>query len=301
MPTSLLSTLEEATTLCTLGAVAFELLLTGIGVVAGGIGLWFWRSRSQEGARQEALRIEKAQKLHRFLLGEASLFTRLDSKAQARFVGRALDFLDEQRMFYVDTTRYPDPVPLDQEDETLAWRIAASAATLSLGVETLQWPKERDILVYPTAFDDNYETGANHNIAGMVHAQGPIIFSATDLKRSYQKEDGYNVGLHELAHVLDLADSYADGSITGVKAVQGKAWSTMVNERILAIRSGRYGKVNKTLRDYAGTNEAEFFAVAVEAFFEEPETLRDADAGLFERLVQTFRFDPATLTRVGAD
>ncbi|MBE7479358.1 MAG: zinc-dependent peptidase [Polyangiaceae bacterium] len=30
----------------------------------------------------------------------------------------------------------------------------------------------------------------------------------------------------------------------------------------------------QVLRDYAGTNEAELFAVAVEAFFERPEELR---------------------------
>lgn len=280
--------------------MAFEVLLAGAGVVAGAAGYLVWRLRVQERVRQEASRKERALALHEFLLGEASVYVRLKPDQQERFVGRALDFLDTQRMFYVDITRYPEPVALRQEDESLGWRIAAAAATLSLGVETLRWPTQRDVLVYPSAFDDSYETGEHHNIAGMVHAQGPIIFSATDLKRSYQKEDGYNVALHELAHVLDLADSYADGSISGVQAIQGRAWSKMVDERILAIRSGRYGKLKKTLRDYAGTNEAEFFAVAVEAFFEEPKLLREADSRLYERLVQTFRFDPDKLVAIDA-
>lgn len=268
-----------------------EPLFVGLSVLAVGGALGLWRARVRRKSRDRSLALPK---MRRFFEEEIPLFARLDAARQASFVERAWDFLGSQRMYYVDQTKSEHPLPLDQVDPRMGWRIAGAAATLSLGVESLRWPTTRDILVYPTAFDDNYDVDSDHKIAGMVHAQGPVIFSATDLVRSYQKEDGYNVAIHELAHVLDMADSYADGSIAGVKGADGTQWSKLVSQRVFAIRGGRYAK----LRSYAGTNEAEFFAVAVEAFFEEPGKLQASDGILYEKLVQTFRFDPAELRGV---
>lgn len=262
-----------------------------LGGVALGTRLWL---RSRQKKAGQADRSQRRPKLAAFYQKEIPIYRRLSLERQEAFCERALVFLETQRIFYVDTQRFPDPVAIEDFDETLAFRIAAGAATLSIGATSLRWASTRDILVYPEAFDEHYESDAHHHIAGMVHAQGPIIFSAKDLLRSDAKEDGYNVPVHELVHVLDFRDGYADGFLAGVKGAGGQDWSKMVHERVLGIRSGRYRK----LRRYAGTNEAEFLAVATEVFFEEPAKLKKTDPALFERLAQTFRIDPEFPNRI---
>jgi Mlc titration factor MtfA (ptsG expression regulator) len=46
------------------------------------------------------------------------------------------------------------------------------------------------------------------------------------------------------------------------------------------------------LRAYGATNEAEFFAVATEAFFERPARLKARAPDLYEELRKYFRVDP---------
>lgn len=260
-----------------------------LGVVVGAVALLFWLFfRSRRARHAQAERAAKLPVLAAFFEKEIPIYKRLNQQRQRDFCARAQTFLDSQRIFYVDAERSADPVEIATVDESLAFRIAAGAATISIGASSLRWATTRDILVYPEAFDENYESDAQHHIAGMVHAQGPIIFSAKDLLRSDAKEDGYNVAIHELVHVLDFRDGYADGTLGGVKGAAGQDWSKMVSERVLGIRSGRYRK----LRRYAGTNEAELLAVASEAFFEEPAKLKQGDPELFAKLAQTFRLDP---------
>src|SRR5205085_235521 len=122
--------------------------------------------------------------------------------------------------------------------------------------------------------------GDQHAISGMVHAQGPVLLSRKQIRHGFKKRtDGENVVVHELAHVIDLADGVADGSPSIWATMPG--WDALVQARIKQIRrnSGPRGRgsQNQPLRDYAGTNEAELFAVAVEAFFETPDRLRKRD------------------------
>ena len=49
------------------------------------------------------------------------------------------------------------------------------------------------------------------------------------------------------------------------------------------------------LRDYAGENPAEFFAVATECFFERPKELQKAYHDLYQQLKNFYNQDPAGL------
>jgi Mlc titration factor MtfA (ptsG expression regulator) len=49
---------------------------------------------------------------------------------------------------------------------------------------------------------------------------------------------------------------------------------------------------SQVLRAYGATNEAEFFAVATEAFFERPARLKARAPDLYEELRKYFRVDP---------
>ena len=215
-----------------------------------------------------------------------------DSEDRRRFEDDVRIFLAEQRIYGVGAG--DEQLTVDDETRLL---IASSAAILGHGIPNFEWPRMRDIVVYARSFDEDYGQGPDGgDIAGMVHSQGPILYSARDLKLGYRRHDGHNVGLHELAHVLDLADGHADGHPIGADWASSAPWMQIIGDRLGRLRRRRYKKV---LRDYAATNEAEFFAVAVEAFFERPRALRDKDPELYAMLRDYFGQDPAASPSAG--
>jgi len=203
-----------------------------------------------------------------------------EADAKARFERDVRYFVEEH------TIAGPEGAEVDDELKVL---VGASAAILSFGREGYAWGRVRDVVVYPDAFDDDYAISEKGNILGQVGSQGPIIFSARALRQGFLAEhDGLNVGLHELAHVLDFGDGAADGvpSLMSWHAVRG--WLDLVHEEVQNIEAHK-----SVLRSYGATNEAEFFAVATEAFFERPTRLRDRHPELYAMLVDTYGQDPA--------
>ena len=168
--------------------------------------------------------------------------------------------------------------------------IGAGAAMLCHGRRDWEWPHVRDIVVHPTQWNEDGEPGDHHGIAGQVHLQGPVLFSRKQIRFGFRKPDGENVVLHELAHVLDMADGSADGSPDRFAWTAVPGWDDMVRSRLKAVRKRQAGP----LRAYAGTNSAELFAVAVEVFFEQPARLRKQDPNLYEALATLFNLDPDT-------
>lgn len=173
-------------------------------------------------------------------------------------------------------------------DEVRLLALAGGAALLH-GLPDVELKPIRDIVIYPDAFDEDYDVEGDGPIAGMVHRQGPLIFSAKALRRGWARDDdGYNVALHEFAHVLDLADGYADG--VPALVADPDSWDPILTDALERVRARR-----SRLRPYAATNRAELFAVAVEAFFERPRALRTAHPALYEQLHRLFRIDPIEL------
>ncbi|MCD4655495.1 zinc-dependent peptidase [bacterium] len=208
-------------------------------------------------------------------------YTKLAINDRIRFENDISIFLSEQRIYGVRG---------ELVNEEIKVLIASSAATLGFGLPDWEWPNLRDVLVYPSGFDEEYNIQSTNPFKGMVHQQGPIIFSEEDLKLGYySKSPTYNVGLHEMAHVLDMADGRANGIPTGMTWFAAAPWVKVMVDRIQKVRKGECKKI---LRDYAGVNEAEFFAVAVEVFYQNPDELRKMDFELFSLLEDYFGVDP---------
>ncbi|MBX3130313.1 MAG: zinc-dependent peptidase [Polyangiaceae bacterium] len=215
------------------------------------------------------------------LLRRVPFYRGLGEVDRPRFELDVALFLSEQRIIG------DHGATVDDETRVL---IAASAAMLAFGMPEWEWDDLRDIVVYPRAFDDGYRQSHDAQIAGMVHHQGPILLSQRDVKLGFAKQDGHNVALHELAHVMDFADGRADGIPADIDWVATAPWIELVSNRLERVRrAGKY----RALRSYAGTNEAELFAVAVEAFFERPAALKERDPDLYAALADYFNQDPA--------
>ncbi|UJR79521.1 zinc-dependent peptidase [Sandaracinus amylolyticus] len=207
-------------------------------------------------------------------------YQRLSPSERRRFEDEVRFFLDEQ------TITGPRGAALGERLRVL---VAASAVIVVFGRRGFRYPKLRDVVVYDEAFDEEYREGHAKHILGMVHGQGPILFSARALEQGFANtRDGLNVGVHEFAHVLDFDTGQADGVPSFMPWNSVTPWLSVMHDEAQRIERRR-----SILRGYATTNEAEFFAVATEAFFERPRAMRDKHPELYALLRDTFGQDPA--------
>jgi Mlc titration factor MtfA (ptsG expression regulator) len=110
-------------------------------------------------------------------------------------------------------------------------------------------------------------------------------------------ESGHNVVYHEFAHKLDMLDGRADGTPPLAERSEIQRWSQVCSREFLALREqGARGK-ESLLDAYGATNEAEFFAVATEYFFDQPVALRSRHLDLYGVLQAFYKQDPAARVR----
>lgn len=249
----------------------------GLGLAGGAI---YYVAVTRRFRRRRNLLARPFDAAWRTILRERVPFYRaLDGEAEKRFEDDVRIFLAEQVISGAANL---------EVDDTTRVLVAASAAMLSNGLPAWEWPRVRDIIVYPRAFDERYDVREGRDVADQVHLHSPIIFSARDLKLGFRHKDGHNVGLHELAHVIDMEDGSADGIPVDAPIAATAPFIEVVAKRLTRIRRG----APSPLRAYAGTNEAEVFAVAVEVFFEKPHDLARRDPELFALLRTYFNQDP---------
>jgi hypothetical protein len=105
--------------------------------------------------------------------------------------------------------------------------------------------------------------------------------------------DGRNVVIHELAHKIDFLDGDADGTPDLGSGAARRAWAEAFAPAYLAHRDRLDRGKRSFLDDYAATNEAEYFAVATEAFFEKPRALARELPGVYAALRDFYRLDLA--------
>ncbi len=165
--------------------------------------------------------------------------------------------------------------------------IAASAIQLTFGLPRIYLKHFSKILIYP---DDYYSVIFRRYHQGEVNLHGGIIvLSWKNFARGYMNDkDGRNLGLHEMAHALRLENEINNGEYGFFSKPLLNSWRKEADKTIEYIQNGGNG----FFRDYAATNRDEFFAVAVENFFEKPEAFKEKHPVLYELLTQLLHQDP---------
>lgn len=178
-------------------------------------------------------------------------------------------------------------------DTTTLVLAAASAVIPIFGFAGWEWHQINEILIYPARFEEGFSFGdtRQHTTLGMVGAgamNGVMILSKPDLIDGFRNPgDKRNVGLHEFAHLVDKSGGAIDGVPTvGLNRQSIGPWIELVHRKMKEIEDGR-----SDIDPYALTNEAEFFAVATEYFFERPGVMRKKHPHLFAALERVFNQD----------
>ena len=163
------------------------------------------------------------------------------------------------------------------------------------------YPKLRQILVYPGAFVVNRARG---DAGGVLHderqalvgeswAQGQVILSWPDaLDGAADPGDGRNVVIHEFAHQLDQENGAANGAPHLPNAARRAQWAQVLQDEFAVLQQRAAAHHTSLLSDYGATDPAEFFAVASEAFFEQPAQLASEHAALYAQLSRFYRVNP---------
>ena len=104
--------------------------------------------------------------------------------------------------------------------------------------------------------------------------------------------DGYNVVIHEFAHVIDMHRGITADAEGADRASERGRWlrSLMLEHDRFARRIDRAAET--FLDPYGAQSLEEFFAVASEAFFVAPETLLREQPRVYRLLSELYRQDP---------
>ncbi len=179
--------------------------------------------------------------------------------------------------------------------------IAAYASLLLLNRPTLKFRNVRWIYLYPSEFVARHTvedaTGVTSEVTALLNGEawsnGRVILAWDDIDKSARDfNGGRNVVLHEFAHQLDGESGYTNGApLLYSKGAYG-TWATVMSREFESLRGHAYFGESSVLDTYGATSPAEFFAVATESFFEEPDALAKEYPDLYEELKKYFQVDP---------
>ena len=219
-------------------------------------------------------------------------FRRLPAELQLQLKKHIQVFIAEKNFIGCDGLEVTDEMRVT---------IAAQACLLILNRRTRYFPNLSQILVYPGAFVvDKVRTDGTgilqeHRqvLAGESWSQGQVVLSWEDVVDGAAVADnGRNVVIHEFAHQLDQELGHANGAPILARQQHYKSWSRVLGVAFARLQEQARQGQTSLLSHYGAIDPAEFFAVASEVFFEQPEHLAVEEAALYAELQRFYRVDP---------
>jgi Mlc titration factor MtfA (ptsG expression regulator) len=153
------------------------------------------------------------------------------------------------------------------------------------------------IVVYPGDFviprrmidEDGVVHEYDDEVMGEAWYGGPVLISWYEHP---EDADGINVVIHEFAHKLDMKSGDADGVPPMHSDMSRQAWITVMSRCFNDFQRRVDGGEDTPLDPYGAEWPAEFFAVASEAFFENPDLLASEYPEVYAQFRLFYRQDP---------
>jgi Mlc titration factor MtfA (ptsG expression regulator) len=185
--------------------------------------------------------------------------------------------------------------------EEMRVTIAAQACLLLLNRREDCFPRLHRILVYPGPFiverlrlePSGVLQEHRQALSGESWTLGQVVLSWDDVvEGAANPGDGRNVVLHEFAHQLDQEKGYANGA-PGLHSREARSrWARVLGEAYAQLQQQVAWGETTLFSPYGATSPAEFFAVATEVFFEQPQLMALAHPALYAEFRGLYRVDP---------
>jgi Mlc titration factor MtfA (ptsG expression regulator) len=189
-----------------------------------------------------------------------------------------------------------------QVTDEIAVAIAAQACLPILHLGLVYYDSFVGIVVHPAAAVARREVtdplGVVHRydetLAGEAMDGGPVMLSWPDVAQAGETAQwGYNVVIHEFAHVLDMSQGHARHAPVLKSQRARVAWAQALNREYQRFCNEVDAGHSTLLDPYGAESPIEFFAVAAEVFFVLPLDMQEVHPALYGLLRSFFRQDPA--------
>lgn len=183
------------------------------------------------------------------------------------------------------------PRQMSAVTEEMEILISASAVQITFGFDDVFLDHFERIIVYPDQF---FSTSAQRYHKGEVNPNArAIVLSWKHFVEGYAANEGINLGLHEMAHAIQLENIILNKEYGFMDDKNILIWQALAEEEIKKILSPE----ESFFRSYGGVSQAEFFAVAVENFFERPREFLEYNEALYRSLCRLLKQDPVLLLK----
>jgi len=202
-------------------------------------------------------------------------YNRLNLDDQRKFLFRTYMFKRSKKFHYIEVA----------ENAEMPILVSATAVQLTFGLEKYQLGYFRDIYI----LRDDYHYGFySRPFQGHVDHSGIYLSWDNFMKGIRGMTPNCNVGLHEMGHALAYVNFITETDEDKHFKREFKQFSKVARPIFNSMQEG----VRNVLGDYAGTNYQEFWAVAVEIFFENPVRLNHELPELFQAMTRLLKQDP---------
>ena len=197
----------------------------------------------------------------------------------------------EYRVFrFRDLTEFV-PREMDYVSAEMEILISASAVQIAFGFDDVLLSHFEKIIVYPDQF---FSRSNQRYHKGEVNPRmGVIVLSWKHFVEGYATEEGINLGLHEMAHALQLENIIMNDEFRFMSDRDIEEWHHLAVKEM----EETLADDNSFFRNYGATNQSEFFAVAVENFFERSKQFKEHNEALYNCLCRLLKQDPLLLLK----
>jgi MtfA peptidase len=208
-------------------------------------------------------------------------YKNLTPRNQEKFVQRTVSFMFNKKFTYVNISA----------QEHMPLLISAAAVQITFGLNKYHLDYFKHIFIYK----EDYRFGTyNQPFMGHVNADG-IHLSWNNFLKGYENYAD-NVGVHEMAHALAYVNFMA-GQGNDVEDDFKKRFHQFSAIARPIFNSMQSGSTN-LLSNYAATNYHEFWAVAVETFFEKPAEMNETMPDLFNAMCSLLNQNPLRTDKI---
>jgi len=210
------------------------------------------------------------------LIPNFNYYNSLSAASKLEFEERLVTFISEKEFF---------TKPQSSLNNKMKVLVSASAIQLTFGLPPVYLAHFEKIFIFPAAF---YSVSNRSFHKGEVNMLGSIAISWKHFLEGYRiSNDGFNLGLHEMAHALKLGNAIHSNEFGSLDEDLLVFWDKLASLEIELMKNGK-----AFLRQYGASNKEEFFAVAVEAFFEIPAKFIASRPELYNTLAALLNQNP---------